>query len=447
MTPPLPVIVPRVPRLPRSLLPRPPIGPDPLRRIAVPRDLEPLVTRGEEVDPAEAGMTRDGVERIWRAALGLYRTGVHPAVALCVRRHGAVVLDRSVGHARGNAPGETGQERVLATPATPHVIFSASKAVTATVVHLLDERGLLHGDDLVCEYVPEYGTHGKHRITIDHVLSHRAGVPNLPASALDLDRVFDREFLLRTLCDARPATRPGRLLSYHAISGGFILAEVVRRVTGKEIGEVLRDEILDPLGFRWGGYGVAEADLRLVARAAPTGTPSLPPLSTILTRALGVPPDEVTRLSNDPRTLSGTIPSANVVTTANELSRFFDLLRAGGELDGTRVLGPRTVRRAVVERSYREFDLTLGAPLRHASGYMLGARAVSLFGPDTEHAFGHLGFTNVLGWADPQRELSVGLIPSGKPTLHGHLGDLWALTRRIGREAPKVRRPVLAPPR
>jgi CubicO group peptidase (beta-lactamase class C family) len=89
----------------------------------------------------------------------------------------------------------------------------------------------------------------------------------------------------------------------------------------------------------------------------------------------------------------------------------------------------------MVERAYREFDLTLGAPLRHSSGFMLGARALSLFGPDTEQAFGHLGFTNVLGWADPARGLSVGLITSGKPVLHPSLADLWALTRRIGLEA------------
>ena len=118
----------------------------------------------------------------------------------------------------------------------------------------------------------------------------------------------------------------------------------------------------------------------------------------------------------------------------------------GGELDGVRVLEPRTIRRATVERSYRELDFTLGAPLRHASGFILGARALSLFGPDTEHAFGHLGFTNILGWADPERALAVGLITSGKPLLHPALPDLWALTRAIGAEAPKIAaaQPLLA---
>ena len=103
-----------------------------------------------------------------------------------------------------------------------------------------------------------------------------------------------------------------------------------------------------------------------------------------------------------------------------------------------RILQPRTIRRAISERAFREIDFSLVAPLRHASGFMLGAKAFSLFGPDTDEAYGHLGFTNVLGWADPQRALSVGLMTSGKPFLHPALGDLWLLTRAIGQEAPKV---------
>lgn len=263
---------------------------------------------------------------------------------------------------------------------------------------------------------------------------------------LDLDNVGNRELILESICDARPRTRPGKLLAYHAVSGGFIIEEIVRRVTGRELRDVLRDEILDPLGFRWMNYGVAPEDLGVVGHSYVTGAPPLPPLSTVLTRALGLAPDAITRTSNDPRFLTGVIPAANVVTTANELSRFFELLRAGGELDGERILEPRTIRRAIVERAYRELDLTLGAPMRHSCGFMLGAEALSLFGPDTELAFGHLGFTNVLAWADPERELSVGLITSGKPVLHPGLPLLWGLTRRIGLEAPKVERPLLTRP-
>jgi CubicO group peptidase (beta-lactamase class C family) len=417
--------------MPSLTLPRLPFVPDPLRRIRVPRDLAPITSHGDEENPAAVGMTQAGVERIWHSAEQLYRTGVYPALALCVRRRGQVVLSRSLGWAR------LGDRPVLATTETPFVIFSAAKAMTATVAHLLDERGLLHIGDRVADYIPEYARHGKDAITIEHVLSHRAGVANLPGDALDLDNLDRRDYLLQLMCDARPRTRPGKLLAYHAVSGGFIIAEVVERVTGRSIREVMQEELLDPLGFRWGNYGVAEDDLDAVGWSYPTGPPPLPPISTLLERALGLHPDEITRISNDPRFLTGVVPAGNVVTTADELSRFFELLRSGGELDGVRVLEERTIRRAIVERAYREFDLTLGAPMRHSAGFMLGADTLSLFGPDTDESFGHLGFTNVLGWADPEREIAVGLITSGKPVLHPGLPILWALTRRIGLEAKR----------
>ena len=433
------------PKLPAVRLPRPPMVPDPLRRVPVPRDLEPLTTRSPRERPAEeGGMTQDGVERIWAATERLFRHGVHPAITLTVRREGVVVLDRSLGWARGVGPEEPDDAvPVPATPDVPYCIFSASKAVTATVIHLLDERGLLHIGDRVGEYVPEFVGPGKHRITIDHVLSHRAGIPNIPGSAIDMDRIRDHDFVMQHLNEALVRTRPGSRLSYHAISGGFVLAAIVRAVTGKELRDVLREEILDPLGFRWMDYGVAERDLPAVGTAHPTGLPPVPPLSTALNRAFGMPLDAVTRISNDPRFLTAEIPSGNVVATADELSRFMELLRRGGELDGTRIMDARTIRRAIIERSHHEVDLTLGAPLRHASGYMLGAKALGLYGPDTESAFGHLGFTNVLAWADPRRATSVALVNSGKPALAPHLPDLWNLTRRIGLEAPKVERPVL----
>lgn len=127
---------------------------------------------------------------------------------------------------------------------------------------------------------------------------------------------------------------------------------------------------------------------------ANTGAPLLPLLSNLLQRALGVSVADAARLANEPEFLTATIPAGNVVTTANELSRFFELLRCGGELDGVRVFEPRTLRRALTEHSYMEIDYTLGFPTRFSLGPMLGARVLSIFGPDTELAFGHLGFTS-----------------------------------------------------
>ena len=426
--------VPRIPSVPRL-----PGLPDPLRRVRIPRDLESVTAIGQEEEAGAGGMSGESVERIWSATVDLYRSGVHPAVQVCVRREGAVVLDRAIGHARGNGPHDGAEvEKQPATPATPFVIYSGAKALTAFVVHMLHERRSLNISDRVCEYIPEYARHDKGAITIAHVLAHRAGVPNLPQEAFDLDRGLDREFMVHTLCDARPFAKPGRFLAYHAVSGGYILGEIVHRVTGKDIRTVLAEEILDPLGFRWTNYGVEPEDLSRVALNYVTGPPTVPPLSNLLSRALGLPFDELVEASNDERFLTAIVPSANVVTTANELARFYEILRRGGELDGVRMLSPETVRNAMTQQSRLEIDLSLGFPTRFGYGLMLGAQVLSLYGRDTQHAFGHLGFTNILAWADPERALACSVTTNGKPVVYPELPRFYGLMQRITSEAPKV---------
>jgi CubicO group peptidase (beta-lactamase class C family) len=421
-------------------IPRLPFVGDPLRRIRVPRDVESVTTVGEEDDPEAGGVERSNVDAIWKAAVALYRSGVHPAVQVCVRRHGAVICDRAIGHTRGNGPRDpSDSDKVAATPTTPFLIYSASKAITAFVIHMLVERGQLSLDAPVAKYIPEYARNGKGEITIGQVLAHRAGVPNLPREALDLDNIGNRELLLELLCDAKPFARPGRFLAYHAVSGGFILGEVAERVRGKPIRELLADEILDPLGLQWTNYGVAPERVDEVALNYVTGPPAMPPLSTLLTRALGLPLDQLVEASNDPRFLTGVVPAASTVTTANELSRFFELIRRGGELDGVRVMQPETIRRALTEQSHLEVDLSLGFPTRFSYGLMLGARVLSLYGRDTQHAFGHLGFTNILSWADPERATAVAVITNGKPILYPELPRFFGLTQRITSEMPKQR--------
>jgi CubicO group peptidase (beta-lactamase class C family) len=393
-----------------------------------------------EVDPRTVGVARDGVARIWNAVERLYQSGIHPAIQLCVRRRGQVLIDRAIGHAAGNGPDDTEDTpKIAATPETPFNIFSASKAVTAMIIHLLDQRHLIHLDDPVCEYIPEFGVHGKQWVTIRHVLTHRAGIPNLPPGTLDLDRLDDPDGIVRTLCEAEPTSRAGRQLAYHALTGGFVLGEVVKRVTGKNIRTVLDAEIRRPLGLRWMSYGVRPRDVQRVARNYFTGLPGMFPLSTILRRTLGVDFRVATELSNDPRFLLGVIPSGNIVATANELSRFYQLLLQGGEIDGVRIFEPRTIRRATSEQSYLEFDLTLGLPVRYGMGFMLGGQWFSFFGPDTQHAFGHLGFTNIVSWADPDRQVAAAFMTSGKPLVYPEIYYAFDMMRQIGLACGKER--------
>ena len=392
-----------------------------------------------EDDPCRLGVDPDGVARVWQAVERLYASGIHPAVQLCVRRRGGVLIDRAIGHASGNGPDDPpGTPKVPATPETPFCSLSASKAVTAMVVHHLDQEDLIRLDDPVCEYIPEFAAHGKQWITIRHVLAHRAGIPNLPPEVMRLERLDDLDEVTDILCEAEPVSRAGRQLAYHAVTGGFVLGELVRRVTGRSIRQVLDDTIRRPLGFRWLSYGVAPQDVPRVATNYVTGPPVLPPFSYLFRRGLGVGFREAVDMSNDPRFLTGLVPSANIVATADEFSRFYQLLLDGGTLDGVRVFDPRTIRRATSEQSYLEVDFTLGLPFRYGMGFMLGTQWLSLYGPDTLHAFGHLGFTNVICWADPERDIAAALMTSGKPFVYPELYYLFDVLRQIGLACPKV---------
>jgi len=191
--------------------------------------------------------------------------------------------------------------------------------------------------------------------------------------------------------------------------------------------------------MRWLDYGVRPQEVGEVAQDARTGLPVWPPLSWIFERTLGTSLDEAVRLARDPRFLTSVVPAANVVCTAEELSAFYQCLLEGGQLAGTRVFDPRTVRHATQEQSYLEFDLTLGMPLRYGLGFMLGAETVSPFGVRTPHAFGHVGLSNIFSWADPDRRLTVALITSGKPSLSLDAIRLFSVLREIGRAFPPVR--------
>jgi CubicO group peptidase (beta-lactamase class C family) len=417
----------------------------PFKRLcAIPRDLDEVTSVAPEVPSRDIGLSHGAVHRVWMAVEDLYRTGLYPALQICIRREGQVVLHRALGHARGNSPDDPpSADKVLATPATPFLLYSASKAITAMVIHKLDERHALHLDDRVCDYIPGFAAHGKDWITLRHVLAHRAGIPNLPPHAMDLDLLTQPERVVDILSDAKPTSRPGQRLAYHAATGGFILGEVVKQATGQDIRSVLRKEILDPLGLRWMNYGVPAEHVDEVAEDAMTGLPVPPPIAQILRRALGAPIARVVEIANDARFRMGIVPSANIISTAEELCSFYQCLLELGELDGKRAFDPRTVRRAVSEQAYWELDLTLGVPLRYSHGFMLGGELMSLFGPGTPQAFGHLGFTNIFSWADPERRLAVALVTSGKPVLNVEAIRMLNVILAINSAFPKLdpRRP------
>ncbi len=399
-------------------------------KVRVPRDLRPVTIIADDVEnaAARAGLSAADTQAIESALKGLYRTGAYPGIAFTLRRHGELVFDRSIGHASGNGPADAaGVPKRLLTPETPICLFSASKAVTAVLVHKLAEDGGIRLDQRVSHYLPEFGQAGKQDTTISDVLAHRGGFPMMKIKAADkkVELMEDWDRVIQLICASPPTA--SRQQAYHAMTGGFILGEVIKRVTGTPITEYLDAQIRKPLKFKHFTYGIAKKNWPQVALNYEAGAPVRFPLSTVAERALFVPFPEVVRASNTDSFKQAVIPAGNIYATADELGRFFQMLLDGGVANGKRILKPETVARLRRPVGRIGIDRMLMIPLQYSEGMMLGARPAGLYGPNTPDAYGHLGFMNILGWADPSRHLSAALLTTGKAILGTHLVALGRL--------------------
>lgn len=411
-----------------------------LRLSSLPEDLDEVIRidARREVDPAEAGLRRADLDRVWDEVIKVYRSGVHPAITINLRYRGKIVMARSIGHARGNGPRDGDDvARVVAQPDTPMCLFSASKAVTALLVHMLAEDGLVDLARPVTFYAPEFGRKGKERITLHQVLAHRGGIPGLPSDT-SLEVLWDEDATWKLLCDAEPIITDGSKLAYHAITGGFVLQRVLRSVTGADIDVYLERKIRAPMKMKYFTYGARPEHREALALNYATGPVQGPVLNALIRRALGTDMESIEAISNDPRFLGAIIPAGNLVGTAAEVSAFFQMMLDGGTWRGRRICRPATVAGAVREVGSRSFDRTLLLPMRYSAGMMLGDDPVGLWGPHTREAFGHVGLINKFAWADPQRQLSAAILTSGILLVAHHLVPFAKLVGSIASLAPRM---------
>ena len=368
-----------------------------------------------EITARDLGLSQHVVDEVWKGMISCYKEGLHPGLAICIRYKGEVIFDRALGHSHGNGPDGPDGELVPATHESLFSLFSASKSVSAMVIHHLDQENKLRVNDRVVEYLPDFGRHGKGQITIAQLLCHKAGVAALPKEFANLDYLQDEGKVNELMNSMTLQSTPGRRLAYHALTAGFAFNAICKKVTGLDMRQYLAKHILDPLGFSYMNFGVEADDASKVAKHYYTGEKDFFPFSQIIERSLSLPFADVIDVSNDPRYHTSIIPSGNVVSSANEASRFFQLLLNGGELDGKRIFDPATIERALVEQTYGVPDAMLMMPVIYSQGFMLGSRVGNLFGGNTHKAFGHLGFTNTVVWADRERDISVAFLNNGKP--------------------------------
>lgn len=410
-------------------------------RVKIPREVGRVSTidHDAEVDPKDVGLDPLRVEGIWNAVEDLYRTGLQPAMTLVVRRHGRIVLKRAIGCVSGNAPGDDSPPVPL-HPDSPVSLFSASKAITALLVHKLVELNKLSLDDPVADHIPRFAARGKGKVTVRQLMAHRAGIPLLPVHDPNPELLRHWDAIIDMLCNAEPADAKFQKQAYHALTAGFLIGELVRRVSGRELPELLKEWIAQPLGAQYLTYGLAPEHRHKAPVNVFTGPKVFWPINSFAKSILGVSFEHAVEASNSDAFLSGIVPAGNIYATADETSRVYQMMLGQGKFNGTRVFGAQTIQQAIKPVGPMQVDGMLRIPIRYSAGFMLGENPFGLYGPKCAHAFGHLGFISVLSWADPSRDLAVAFLNTGKSVAPAGVVRLARVLGAISRACPPVSR-------
>lgn len=334
---------------------------------------------------------------------------------LCIYRHGVPVMDVWAGRDPFHDRPYTGD--ILT------VVMSCTKGAVSVLVHRLAERGVLAFDAPVARYWPQFGGHGKGDIRVSDLLCHSAGLAGFdPESGIGGDETLDWERCIAALETMTPLWPPGQAYLYHFITWGFLVGELVARVTGKPVQEVFADEIARPLGLDF-WIGLPEAQ---ETRVAPHFRSNTRFTAEDLEQALGsAGVDTRTRLV---RTMihamvstealidrmaeragrAAVVPAGNGIANARAMARLY--AACIGEVDGVRLLRPETVEIARAPRT----DALDGppplvirgpAPQRFGLGFELPRPTLPMLG---EGSFGHPGAGGRLAFAHPESGYAVG---------------------------------------
>ncbi|MDF2923657.1 MAG: class beta-lactamase-related serine hydrolase [Paenibacillaceae bacterium] len=282
--------------------------------------------------------------------------------------------------------------------ATLFPVFSATKGVAATVIHILAEQGKLDYDMRIGEIWPEFGVNGKERATIRHALNHTAGIPQHPAET-ELEALADWDGMCSKIAELVPVSPPGERMEYHAVTFGWIIGEIAQRVDGRSFSRIMEEEICRPLGIRDMYIGLPEElEPRVAELEEPEARPPGDERQLLSMPAWVWPPHAI---MNRPEARRVCLPSGTGIMSAKALARHYAALLPGG-VEGVQLLSPARVKIATE-------PLRLGgaSPLPMGMGYQLGGSGTVM--EPRLSVFGHEGYGGSIGFADPENRLAVGL--------------------------------------
>lgn len=368
---------------------------------------------GRAAEPPEVhGRCEPGFEGLRTALADILAAGseVGAALAVVVDKHS--VVDLWAGHQDAGRTVPWAEDTIVN-------LYSVGKAVSAVCAHRLVDAGILDLDAPVCRYWPEFAQAGKQTLPVRYLLTHQAGLPAV-ASALPAGAVLRWDVMTEALAAQAPWWEPGQSHGYHVNTQGFLLGEVVRRITGKTLGTYLRDEIAGPTGIDF-FFGLSPA---LQARCAEMVPPPPSAEGEALRRMLSVdratlsgpalmrvnayrnPPDvSGTGIVNTAAWRAAEVPSTNGHGNVRAVARLYSALATDGAVDRVHILSPEAIERAIVAQ-VDGADVVLERPTRFALGFQLTMPERRL-GPGPR-AFGHFGAGGSLGFADPDARVAFG---------------------------------------
>ncbi|HET9960075.1 MAG TPA: serine hydrolase domain-containing protein [Polyangiaceae bacterium] len=357
----------------------------------------------ERIDVEGAGMDPARVARIIERFRAQQATGVFPGGQLVVRRRGRLVIDEAVGVARGyrDADHEPRQEF---TPEQRSCVFSAGKPLVAIAIALLEQAAAIDVTRPVAHYWPEFANAGKRELSVLDVLLHRSGL-YLREIERDWRHFGDWHSVMSRIAATEPAF-PRGTLAYQPLGFGWILGELVRRISAKPIERFLEQDVLAPAGLEDLRLGLPRAEVGTIARSY--WVDEKPP---VLGGEQMVGFEEA---QNSVEQLTAILPGAGTIGTARSLARFYAWLLDGTPtLSGHRLIG-ESVLTKYITRQTRGIDRTVRLPLVLGRGFGMGWFWPHPYGWwRTSSCFGHAGNFSVLAWADPVTRCAIAVVTNG----------------------------------
>ena len=287
-------------------------------------------------------------------------------------------------------------------------MMSVSKGLTGLAFSLLLDRGLVDIHAPVARYWPEFARNGKDQLPVRYILDHRAGLP-IVVKPLWPGALYDHEAICNALAEQAPLWEPGTVAAYHIHTQGFLLGEIIRRVTGKTVGTFLRDELSGPLEADYMIGGLTERDQARCAQVMPNMEARLFAAKEAEQESLRgkvfvqnpAEPWDVTLNSRPWR--ENEIASGNGHGNARAVARIYGAFARGGELGGRRITSPATIG-TITQEQHNITEIMQERPYRQALGMLLNSPAAVYMGPNPR-AFGHHGIGGSIGFADPDARI------------------------------------------